>query len=635
MSKTLKIGNRLIGDGCRVFIIAEAGINHQGDVKLAKKLIDMAVDAGCDCVKFQKRDLPSLYSEKMLKCTDSQQQDILYTLSNLKKVELSESEMVSLVEYSKEKGIEFLCTPWDEKSLQFLARLNLPAYKVASADMFNHRLIKSMVELNKPVIISTGMSYISEIDSLISFLNNIKARYALLHCNSTYPAPYSDINLNFLKTLKEKGVDVVGYSSHEMGISVCLAAVAMGAKIIEKHITLDKNMPGQDHRASMEKDELIELVKQIRIVETSLGTGVRYPSRGEYMNRENASKSLVASRDLKTGDVLSHDDIVFKSPGMGMSPLKIDYLIGKKLIRNICKDTILLESDVGEQYQLKMGHLKINHKWGIVARMDDIDTLLQNKPDFVEIHPTGSDIVRETVYNKRYDVDITVHAPEYNNELLIDVSSMDEKIRKDSVDFLKRSIIYFRKIKKLFRNNNEKVMYVLHPGGMSMAEPQLDKIKQLNNNLLASVNELQIYGDDDFEILIENHPPFPWYFGGQWNHSSFMDADEIVQFAKETGYGIVYDISHAALYCNAYHKDLEEYTKKILPVTKFIHIADAAGVSGEGIQIGDGTINFKKLLRQINQKKVWILSEIWQGHKFGGQGFMDAVQKLKVIDGGF
>ena len=632
--KTIRIGNRLIGEGYKVYIIAEAGINHQGDVQLGKALIDMAVAAGCDCVKFQKRDLPTLYSEKALKHTDNQQQDLQYTLSNLKKVELSEDEMVSLKEYCTDKGIEFLCTPWDETSLRFLARLNLPAYKIGSPDMCNYNLIDSIVQLKKPIIVSTGMSYQSEVDSLIAHLNQNDACYALLHCNSAYPAPYSDINLNFMQTLKEKGVSVIGYSSHDVGLSVSLAAVAMGAKIIEKHITLDKTMVGQDHRASMVKEELCELVKQIRIVETALGSKVRYLSRGEYLNRESSSKSIVAAKDLKAGDIIQHSSLAFKCPGMGVNPLKKDYFIGKKLMRYVGKDNFILESDVDEKQVANISDLKINHKWGMVARMDDIDTLLQTKPDFVEIHPTGAEITRNADYVKGYDIDIVVHAPEYDRELLIDPSSLDEKIRCESVDFLKKSMDYFKKIKRLFRNRDSDIKYVLHPGGMNMDAPLLNHIPQLNTNLLESVNELQAYGRG-FEILIENHPPFPWYFGGQWYHASFMDADEIVQFSQKTGYGIIFDLSHAALYCNAYNKDLEEYTKKILPVTKYIHVADASGVSGEGIPIGDGTIDFCRILPYINKKKVWILSEIWQGHKFGGQGFVNAIQKLKEINKDF
>lgn len=631
MKQTIKIGNSIIGEGCGVFIIAEAGINHQGDINIAKKLIDIAVEAGCDCVKLQKRDLSAIYSENTLTHVDKQQQDLQYTLSNLKKVELSEIDMVKLMEYSTDKGINFLCTPWDEKSLEFLTRLNLSAYKIGSPDMSNYRLIDAIVKINKPIIISTGMSHVYEIDALIKHLNKINAEYALLHCNSTYPAPYFDINLNFLLTLKKKGVPIVGYSSHETGMSVCLAAVGMGAKIIEKHITLDKRMIGQDHRASMVKEELVELVKQIRIVESSMGSSMRFLSRGEYINRESSSKSIVVTRDLKNGNIIQEKDLTLKSPGTGISPLKLDYFIGKKLTKDIPKDSLMLENYISKGCINNSINLNIYHKWGIVARMDDIDNLMHNNPSFVEIHPTSSDINKNEIYTKKYNVDITVHAPEYNNELLIDVSSMDEEIRRYSIDFLKKSIDYFRRIKGLFNNHDSDIMFVLHPGGMNMHKPILN-ISQLNMNLLKSVNELQEYGKG-FKILIENHPPYPWYFGGQWHHSSFMDADEIVKFSEDTGYGIVFDIAHAALYCNLFHKNLEEYTKTILPVTKYIHIADAAGVSGEGIQIGDGTIDFKNLLKYIISKDTWILSEIWQGHKFGGEGFIIGLRNLKNIDG--
>jgi len=199
--------------------------------------------------------------------------------------------MRDLCLYSRKKGIEFLCTPWDEESLKFLSTLNLSAYKISSADMINFKLIHAASLLNKPLIISTGMSFVSEIERLVEFLGEIRAQYILLHCNSTYPAPYHDINLKFIPTLINKFNCNVGYSGHEQGIAVSLAAVSMGAKLIERHITLDGNLPGPDHRASLEPDEFFELMKQIRIVEASLGEPIRYPSRGEYLNREALSKS--------------------------------------------------------------------------------------------------------------------------------------------------------------------------------------------------------------------------------------------------------------------------------------------------------------------------------------------------------
>lgn len=629
----IRIGNKIIGDKHPVYIIAEIGLNHQGDIKIAQRLIDIAIEAKCDAVKFQKRSLKHSYQKDVLDHTENQEQGSYYLLKHIRQSELSCGELTRLHKYCLNKNIDLLCTPWDEESLKFLVGLNLPVYKIASADMFNLQLIRKVATLNKPLIISTGMSFVSEIDQLVQFLNEINAEYILLHCNSTYPAPYQDINLNFIKKLKEKFNCLVGYSGHEQGITVSLAAVALGAKVIEKHITLDRNMPGPDHRASLEPTEFIELVRQIRIAESALGESIRYPSRGEYLNRETLSKSLVAVRNLKKGKILTYDDIAVKSPGKGTSPLKLHLFEGKKLIkRHIKKDDYILESDIGLIQINSHQDFKIKHHWGIVARMSDVDKLSSLNSNFVEIHLTDADINFDKNYQKKYNFDLTIHGPEYSGDLLLDLSSLDNNIRNKSISYFNQAFKYGKKLKKLFKNRNDKVKFVIHPGGMNMKEPLFEKVKQLNKNLLDSLHKLDA---DGFELLVENMPSFPWYFGGQWFQTNFMDADEIAEFSKRTGYGVTLDISHAALYCNFYKKNLETYLKKIIPVTKYIHIADAAKSNGEGLQIGDGTVDFERILPYLVETNLWFLAEIWQGHKFGGEGFIKAIESLKSINQDF
>ncbi len=630
----IKIGNKKIGGDNPVYIVAEVGLNHQGDIKLAKRLIDHAVQAKADCVKFQKRSLKKVYRSGILENIEKEEHGSYYLLHHIKKSELSNKDMRELRNYSVARGIDFLCTPWDEDSLKFLSTLNLSAYKIASADMFNLKLIGEVSKLKKPMIISTGMSFMWEIERLVEFLEKIRAQYILLHCNSTYPASYHDINLKFIKTMGDKFNCQVGYSGHEQGITVSLAAVSVGAKLIEKHITLDRNMPGPDHKASLEPDEFCELVKQIRNVELALGEPVRYPSRGEYLNREILSKSIVAARNLKKGAVLRYADLDLRSPGKGTNPLKLDFFVGRRLIkRDVLKHDYLLESDIDlisdELRPQSLDGLPIKNKWGIVIRMSDIDTLLHCNPGFVEIHLTEADINGGKTYSKQYDVDLVVHGPEYNGDLLLNLSSLDNEIRQRSIEFFNKALDHARKLKKLFKNKNKPVKFVIHPGGMNMERALLDKIPQLNKNLLDSLKKLQ---SDGFELLVENMPGLAWYFGGQWHQASFMDPDEIVKFSKKTGYKVTFDTSHAALYCNLYGKNLEEYTKKILPVTKYIHISDGANFNGEGLQIGDGSIDFKSILAHLVKTDLWFLAEIWQGHKFGGDGFLKAIKKLKSIN---
>lgn len=635
---SIQIGKRLVGHEQPCFIIAEIGLNHQGDINLAKKLIDHAVAAGADCVKFQKRSLKDVYKSDVLASVEKEEHGSNYILTHIRNTELTEHQMRELHRYALAKGVYFLCTPWDEKSLKFLATLNLPAYKIGSPDMFNIPLIRSVAKLKKPLIISTGMSFMPEIEQLIKFLEEIKATYALLHCNSTYPAPYHDINLNFIKTLQNKHDNiVVGYSGHEPGISACLAAVALGAKVIEKHITIDRNLPGPDHKASLEPHEFLDLVREVRLVEAAMGDGSRYLTRGEYLNRQFLSKSIVAARNLPRGTVIKFADLDVRSPGKGTSPQKIGLFVGKRILnRDIKKHDYILDSDVDFTQAALHGkdHRRpdLNHPWGMVARMSDIDAMLYARPDFVEIHLTDSDIKGNREYKKTYDINLVIHGPEYDGDLLLNLSSLDHSIRRASVQFFNEALVHARKLKKLFKNRNERVKFVIHPGGMNMERPRLEDIPRLNKNLLDSLKELKA---DDFELIVENMPTCAWYFGGQWYHSSFMGADEIVAFSKRTGYGILFDVSHAALYCNYYHKNLYEYTKKIIPVTRYIHISDAARFNGEGLGIGYGTIDFKKIMPELVRTKLWFLPEIWQGHKFGGAGYLLALKLLKNINDHF
>jgi sugar phosphate isomerase/epimerase len=224
---------------------------------------------------------------------------------------------------------------------------------------------------------------------------------------------------------------------------------------------------------------------------------------------------------------------------------------------------------------------------------------------------------------------LVIHGPEYNGDLLLNLSSLDEETRKQSVAFFNQAFDHARSLKKLFDAKDELVKFVIHPGGFSMERALLDEIPNLNEQLYKSLKEITT---DGFDPLVENMPSCPWFFGGQWYCSNFMDAKEIVAFSKQTGYGIVYDTSHAALYCNYYKKDLITYTKTILPVTKYLHLSDASGVNGEGLQIGDGTIDFTKMLPLIAKYDTWLVPEIWQGHKFNGEGFLKAIHKLKTLD---
>ena len=268
----MQISNFIL-DQKKIFVIAEIGNNHNGSFELALKMVDSAKEAGADCVKFQMRNMSSVYRKKSL-AKHGEDLGTEYVLDLLERFQLSVNDHKQIARYCEEKEILYMCTPWDLESIQTLENLKVQAYKVASADLTNLPLIEKLIETNKPLILSTGMSSSQEIEFTVNFLNERNAEFALLHCNSTYPAPFHDINLNWLKKLRDIH-PLIGYSGHERGSAITLAAVGLGAKIVERHFTFDRNMEGPDHAASLEPDEFKLLIDGIREVEEALGDGNR------------------------------------------------------------------------------------------------------------------------------------------------------------------------------------------------------------------------------------------------------------------------------------------------------------------------------------------------------------------------
>lgn len=323
-------------------IIAEAGVNHNGDLNLAKKLIDVAAEAGVDYVKFQTFKAENLVSKNAQKAeyqkinageNDSQ-------LEMLKKLELTLEDHYELIDYCKEKKVAFFSTGFDLQSLDLLHQLGLRLYKVPSGEITNLPYLKKVAKLAEKVIISTGMCNLPDIENAINvFLENGfgKNEIVVLHCNTEYPTPMCDVNLNAMKTIANSFQVGVGYSDHTLGIEIPIAAVALGAEVIEKHFTLDRSMKGPDHAASLEPTELIQLVKSIRNIEMAMGSGIKEPSPSELKNMTIARKSIHAARDIEKGSVIMEQDLVMLRPGDGISPMEMNFLIGKKLLKSIAR----------------------------------------------------------------------------------------------------------------------------------------------------------------------------------------------------------------------------------------------------------------------------------------------------------
>lgn len=328
----------------KTYIIAEAGVNHNGSIELAKKMIDKAKDAGADCIKFQTFVSENIVSKTAGKA-DYQKEHTSSSesqLDMLKKLELSFDEFVKLNEYCKEKEIEFLSTAFDFESIKFLNNLGIKRWKIPSGDITNLPYLIEIAKLGKPVILSTGMSTMFDIKSAVSVLKeNGSGQITVLHCTTEYPTPYKDVNLKAMKTIKKEFNVPVGYSDHTKGIEIPIAAVAMGATIIEKHFTLDRNMEGPDHKASLEPDELKSMVSAIRNIEFAMGDGNKKPANSEVKNMAVSRKSIVANKDIKKGELFTEENIAVKRPGNGISPMKWFGVLGQTATRDFKEDELI------------------------------------------------------------------------------------------------------------------------------------------------------------------------------------------------------------------------------------------------------------------------------------------------------
>ncbi len=628
---TFKIDNFLIGSS-KTFIISEIGNNHNGSFERAIKMIDDSIDIGVDCVKFQMRHINEVYRARSLK-KDGEDLGTEYVIDLLRQFELTVDEHKKIAEYCFEKKILYMCTAWDNKSIDVLESFNTSAYKVASADLTNMPLLEKLSKTKKPLILSTGMSTESEIKKTVSFLNKRKTSFALLHCNSTYPAPFHDINLKWMSKLK-KIHPITGYSGHERGINVSLGAVALGASIVERHFTLDRNMEGPDHAASLLKDEFIDLVKGIREIEESLGSSKeRFLSQGEMINRENLSKSLVSTMPIKKGTIIEEKHIKTCSPGQGLSPQYYDELIGSKLRRDIKEEDFFFMSDIKGETVTPSSY-KFKLKWGVPVRYHDYQEYAAKiNPDIFEFHLSYSDMdLNPTDYiNDISDSGFVVHAPElFSDSMLMDLATPDDKYRKKSIIETQKVVDITRSLKEFFPKT-KKPLIVANIGGFSMDKNINDsEINDYYKRFGESLNKIDFNG---VELIPQNMAPFPWHFGGQRYQNLFITADEIVEYCRKFNLRICFDISHCMLASNHFGFDLYEFAEKVGPYTAHIHIGDASGVNGEGLQIGDGEINFKKLGKILKTKcpDASFIPEIWQGHKNGGEAFWIALNKLQDL----
>jgi len=349
MKNVIRVGNKTIGEGYPVFIIAEAGVNHNGSWDIAKRLVKEAALSGADCIKFQTFKAERVVTLKapkaayQLETTDALESQ----LDMLRKIELKPEYHVRLKKYAEKLGLVFLSTPYNFEDVEPLEKVKVVAYKVASGQIVEGPFLKKIAKTRKPVFLSTGMATMKEIGEAVRIIKKEgNDKLILLQCTTDYPSKIEDANLRALRTLQDTFKCLVGYSDHVIGSEAALAAVALGAKVIEKHFTLDKDLPGPDHSTSMTPAEFKEFARKIRVVEKALGNGIKIPSAREVKNAKGMRRSIVAAKYIGKGKIIEESAVTFKRPAIGLEPKFYEAIIGKKAAKDICRDDILTKKAV-------------------------------------------------------------------------------------------------------------------------------------------------------------------------------------------------------------------------------------------------------------------------------------------------
>jgi len=630
----MRIGPAEVGPGSPTFIIGEVGINHNGDLGRARALIDLASDSGCDAVKFQKRDLPSVYTDSVLNGVENHEQGFQYLIPILQDFELEPDAMAELKAYADSVGIEFLCTPFDAVSLAHLEAMGVPAYKIASADLTDFSLLEQVASLGKPMMLSTGMSTDDEIDRTVELLRSHETDFALLHCVSSYPVDNQEANITRIPALAERYGVPVGYSGHDLGTTLSVVAVSLGANIVEKHITLDRGLRGPDHKVSLLPEELQRLVAQIREVEQATGDGRNTIQQGELLNQLVFRKSVVAIEPIVAGQTIEREMLATRCPGTGLSPQRMGELVGRPALREMAVDEVFLATDLSaaQSVTLQLDDIPDFGTWGMVVRYHDFETVLGFGPKSLEFHLTHRDTTLEVPHEKLTEysdvlgrLKLRVHCCEYVGERLFDLCSQYLDVRAASLGTLQRVIDITSELSEYFDEPEPHI--VVNVGAMSLRREVRDtKVDAVG--LYEAISSLNLRNT---KIMMQNMPPNPWYFGGQWKGHYFLRTDELIDFCEETGQFVCLDLSHAQMTCNFTGEDFGEYVAALKPYVRHLHLADATGIEGEGVQVGQGDVDFDAFFEIYRDYEGTWIPEIWQGHVNGHVGAVEGLRALADI----
>ena len=582
------------------------------------------------------RGLGDVYKRQLYRqagaASDGEDLGVQYTLDLLSRFSLDAAQMLEVLEHCRARDIDALCTPWDPPSVQVLAQHGVPAFKIASADLTHHGLLRDAGSRGVPLIVSTGMSSEDEIRDAVAVLREVGAPFALLQCQSTYPAPYKDLNIAYMDRLAELGGCPVGYSGHERGIHVPVAAVARGAHIVEKHFTVDRDMEGNDHAVSLLPHEFAQMVEQIRQVEQAIGTAEpRRVTPGESMNRVNLATSLVAARTVAQGELVRAEDVTVRSPGRGLQPDRMQELVGRRMHRTVAEGDFFYAGDLRRE-ATRARTYRFDRPWGIPVRYHDARELMaEREPDFLEFHFSARDLDVDpaAVFGGRLPTAFTTHLPDlFPGDFVVDLASPDPATWERSIAEVQRTIHRTRELVPFFEGEQDPLM-VLTMGGFTrhghIPEPERARGYERIGAALARLDSSGV------RLTAQTLPPFPWLLGGQWFHNLFVDPRDTAEFSRAFDVPLTLDVSHSQLAATFLDLPFADAVDLLTPRTAHLHVVDATGVDGEGVQVGEGDVDFADLARRLSVHcpDAGFIPEIWMGHVDGGHGFWTALERLE------
>lgn len=638
---SISFDDQLITNDSLPFLIAEIGVNHNGDIDDAKNLILDAYNSGCNAVKFQHRS-SNTYSKFDINSYDLGTQ---YILSEIERTNLNIDQLTQCCEFAKRIGIKTIITPFDEVALEEIinAKIDLSAIKIASCDLSNFPLIKNCAETNLPLILSTGMSYERDIIKTSKYLLDLMVEHSFLHCNSTYPSPIEDANLSYISRIRSLTNVIVGFSSHEGNLNIPLSSIAHGAKILEFHITKSKNLRGTDHRASIETNELNYLVKQSKLIYQACGSPQpRKPSQGELSNKISLGKSYALNKIKKKGEIIQKEDLILISPGSGFNYDQIDKLLGKVLRVDFEPRRILKAADLIGASDISLSEVKNTIKKlknrgfiaGIPVRYHDYEELNNIfRSQIVEFHMSDRDLnLNPSNYlkNKNFETELIVHSVEqFEDGFIFDLASQNDEIIKRSLLEFERLIKHIDKL-RLFFKDKAKIKIILNLGGFTNDNFLDEKNYKISlDKCIKNLNKIN-KKFENYNILPQTMPPFPWHQGGRSYHNILTSLKRIKDFLNVTENDICLDISHTALSCFFFEENIIEHLNAIGSRISHIHLSDAQGQNSEGLEVGSGTLDFKSINQTLlsHKKDFTMIPEIWQGHLQQGEPFARSLKRF-------